>query len=246
MSGVAGGGAPDRGAALGLATLFDRAAQDYDAERPMLVPCFEAFYGAGVAAVGALPPGARVLDLGAGTGLFSALVAAARPGLAITLMDLSAEMLGKAVERFAAMGLGVPEVVVGDYAEALPEGPFDAVISAVSIHHLETALKARVLGMVAGRLARGGVFVNAEQVLGDTPAVEARLDAEWEAAARGLGAADAVIAAARARMAHDRSETLVDNLALMAEAGLRDPQAVFEDGRFAVLTAAAPVQARPA
>jgi len=223
-----------------LASLFDRAAQAYDAERHMLVPCFEAFYGAGVEAVGPLAPGARLLDLGAGTGLFSALVAAANPGLSVTLVDIAGGMLGEAEKRFAAAGLPAPEVMVADYTETLPAGPFDAVISAVSIHHLETGRKGRVLRFVTERLAQGGVFVNAEQILGDTPAAEAALDAEWEAAARRLGASDAVLEAARARMAHDRSETLDGNLALLAGAGLRNPRVLFQEGRFAVLRAEGP------
>ncbi|MEL6768018.1 MAG: class I SAM-dependent methyltransferase [Pseudomonadota bacterium] len=224
-----------------LATLFDRAAQAYDAERHMLVPCFEGFYSAGVEAVGPLGPGARLMDLGAGTGLFSALVAAANPGISVTLVDIAAGMLAEAEKRFAAAALPAPEIVVADYAETLPAGPFDAIVSAVSIHHLETERKARLLRFVAERLAPGGVFVNAEQILGDTPEAEAALDAEWEAAARSLGASDAVIEAARARMVHDRSETMDGNLALLSAAGLTEPKVTFRDGRFAVFVAASPI-----
>jgi trans-aconitate methyltransferase len=40
-----------------------------------------------------------VLDLGAGTGLFSALIAYSFPGARITLLDVSDEMLARARER---------------------------------------------------------------------------------------------------------------------------------------------------
>ncbi|MEO1724027.1 MAG: class I SAM-dependent methyltransferase [Pseudomonadota bacterium] len=223
-----------------LAALFDRAAREYDAERHMLVPCFEAFYAAGLAAVGDLPPGSRLLDLGAGTGLFAALVAGARPGLDVTLMDIAAGMLVEAKARFAGAGLTAPRIVVGDYSERLPDGPFHAAISAISIHHLETERKARVFRLIARHLAPDGRFVHAEQVLGETPAEEARLDTAWEAAARSLGASDEVITSARERMAHDRSETLERNLEMLAEAGLRNARATFVEGRFAVLVADAP------
>ncbi|MEM6942717.1 MAG: class I SAM-dependent methyltransferase [Pseudomonadota bacterium] len=154
----------------GIGVLFDRAAQGYDAERPKLVPCFEEFYGAAVEAVGPLAPGARLLDLGAGTGLLAAMIAVSRPSLDVTLVDLSAEMLNRAPGRFAAAGLSQPQLVTGDYAVAMPEGPFEAIVSALSIHHLDDAGKAQVFAGVADRLSPGGGFVNAEQVLGETAA----------------------------------------------------------------------------
>ena len=51
---------------------FDAHAGEYDALRRRLVPPFDAFYGTAVAALEltAAPP-ARVLDLGAGTGLLA-------------------------------------------------------------------------------------------------------------------------------------------------------------------------------
>ncbi|MEO1459526.1 MAG: class I SAM-dependent methyltransferase, partial [Pseudomonadota bacterium] len=165
-----------------LATLFDRAAQAYDAERHMLVPCFEGFYSAGVEAVGPLGPGARLMDLGAGTGLFSALVAAANPGISVTLVDIAAGMLAEAEKRFAAAALPAPEIVVADYAETLPAGSFDAIVSAVSIHHLETVRKARLLRFVAERLAPGGVRVPIDAEV--PPELRARM-AELAASAPG-------------------------------------------------------------
>ncbi|MEM6676883.1 MAG: class I SAM-dependent methyltransferase [Pseudomonadota bacterium] len=221
-----------------LGRLFDWAAQDYDRERRALVPCFDAFYGAALDALASLPSEARILDLGAGTGLFSGLLAAARPGVSFTLVDLAPAMLEQAVGRFAALGASEPALVVADYAQEMPEGPFDAVISALSIHHV--ADKAGVLSRARRVLRPGAPFVNAEQIAGATAEEEASLDAAWEAAALQLGASTEVIAAARARMAHDRCVSLENNLALLAAAGFRDIHCPFRDGRFAVLAARAP------
>lgn len=227
-----------------LAALFDRAAMDYDAGRRALVPCFDAFYGAALGALDGLPQGARVLDLGAGTGLFAGLLAAGRPDLRFTLCDISPGMLEAARARFAALGVAA-ELVLADYAAAMPEGRFAAVISALSIHHLDDAGKRATLAAAHARLAPGGVFVNAEQVAGETPASEAALDRDWEARARALGATPATIAAARRRMEHDRCVTSAGNLGLMRAAGLNPVHEIFRDGRFAVFAGGVATAPRP-
>ncbi len=73
----------------------------------------------------ALPdPGARVLDVGAGTGALSLL--AAELGYRVTALDLSEGMLTVARRKAVERGLDL-EFVVGSGTEP-PEGPFDAVM----------------------------------------------------------------------------------------------------------------------
>ncbi|MEM6546112.1 MAG: class I SAM-dependent methyltransferase [Pseudomonadota bacterium] len=220
-----------------LAALFDRAAMTYDRERRMLLPDFDAFYGAALAPLVASKAGARVLDLGAGTGLLAGMLAAKRPDLQLTLTDVSPGMLDRARERFAALGGAEPVFAAGDYTEALPQGPFDAVMSALSIHHVADAEKQALFRRIRAALVPGGVFVNAEQVAGATAGEEARLDAEWEAAARRLGADDGMIGPARERMAHDQCATLDEQLAWLREAGFAAAECAWQEGRFAVLIA---------
>jgi cyclopropane fatty-acyl-phospholipid synthase-like methyltransferase len=43
---------------------------------------------------------------------------------------------------------------------------FDAIVSALAIHHLEDAEKRSLFARIHERLRPGGVFVNAEQVVG--------------------------------------------------------------------------------
>lgn len=223
---------------MSVAEAFDRAAQGYDAERPLLVPCFDAFYGAALGALEGLPQGGRVVDLGAGTGLFAGMLAAGRPDLRFTLVDIAAGMLDHAPARFEAMGLAAPEIIVADYGQSTPMGPWDAVISALSIHHLEDVAKRSLFAAIHASLAPGGRFVNAEQVAGADEAEEARFDRDWEDGCREKGADDDMIARARRRMRHDRCTPLAAQVAWLRAAGFADVSVPFAEGRFAVIVAA--------
>ncbi|MEM8791844.1 MAG: class I SAM-dependent methyltransferase [Pseudomonadota bacterium] len=221
---------------MNIGALFDRAAESYDEGRRLLVPGFDAFYGAAIEAVGRLEPGARVLDIGAGTGLFSALLSAHFPETEFVLTDIAPEMLAKAQARFTSMGVAVPEIMVKDTAEGLPEGPFDVVISALSIHHLDDAEKQVTYARVHDALHPGGVFVNAEQVAGLTDAETATLKQDWHREVRDLGATEQMIAAAVDRMRHDKCAPLEAQLGWLAKAGFTEVRAPWQRGMFAVFS----------
>ncbi|MGZ4278415.1 MAG: class I SAM-dependent methyltransferase [Solirubrobacteraceae bacterium] len=216
---------------------FEAHAEGYDAERRRLLPCFDAFYAAAVEAVGlsGRPPG-RVLDLGAGTGLLAGFVAQAFPAARLTLLDGAGAMLAQARERLGERA----SYVVGDLADPLPEGPWDAIVSALAIHHLDDPGKRDLFARVRAALAPGGVFVNAEQVAGETPWLDAVHVERHERAARALGTTEAEWAAAAGRMSHDVCATVEDQLVWLRDAGFADAGCFWRDGRFAVLVARAP------
>lgn len=217
---------------------FDAHAAEYDALRRRLVPCFDAFYGAAVDLVAGLPP-RDVLDLGAGTGLLSGLIAQACPEARLHLLDGGAKMLEQAQ---AALGDRIAALHVADLADPLPGGPYCAIVSALAIHHLDDAGKEQLTQRAFAALRPGGIFVNAEQVAGPTPALDARYRAQHERQARALGATDAEWAAAVERMRHDRCSPVDVQLRWLQEAGFTDVDCVFRDGRFAVLTGRRPPQ----
>jgi tRNA (cmo5U34)-methyltransferase len=53
--------------------------------------------------------------------------------------------------------------------DALPDGPFDLVYSALAIHHLNGAGKRDLFGRVAAALRPSGVFVLADVVVPENP-----------------------------------------------------------------------------
>ena len=114
------------------------------------------------------------------------------------------------------------------------------MVSALSIHHLDDAAKRRLFGSVRSVLAPGGLFVNADQVLAPTPELEARAHARWRAQAAALGSDEAELAAAEARMTHDRCATLEAQLGWLREAGFVEVDCAFKAWRFAVYSGRRP------
>ncbi len=212
--------------------MFNAEAAGYSRRR--LVPCFDPFYAAAVRALELAAPGPlrAVLDLGTGTGALAAMVAAAHPAARLTLLDGAPAMVEQAA---AALGPRAAAALVQDFAEALPAGPFDAIVSSLAIHHLDDAGKASLYARAHDALRPGGALVNAEQVLGATPALDALLRCWHEREARALGASDAEWAAAVERMRHDRCATAEAQLEMLRAAGFEDVAVHFADGRFAVL-----------
>jgi tRNA (cmo5U34)-methyltransferase len=134
----------------------------------------------------------RVLELGTGSGVTSRRVLARHPHAQLTGVDSSEHML-------AAADLPGADLRLQDLREALPEGPFDLVFSALAVHHLEGPEKADLIARVAAALAPGGRFVLADVVVPDDPAdVVTPLDPGF-----------------------DLPETVPDLLRWMGDAGLR-------------------------
>ncbi len=222
---------------LGVGALFDAAAPDYDGERRMLVPGFDDFYGA---AVGSIPfdgdEPLRVLDLGAGTGILSAMIAGRFPNSRVTLVDISVEMLRVARRRFAKEP-GRFEFRVMDHArKPLPGRPraYDLVVSALSIHHLTHGDKRELFEKVHGALSNGGWFVNADQVLGPTPEAEEEYQVDWLRRVREAGIGEEELSAALTRMKADKNTTLEAQMEWLREAGFGSVECSYENGRFAV------------
>jgi tRNA (cmo5U34)-methyltransferase len=214
-------------------SVFAEHAHEYHEQRRRIVPCFDAFYGTAVELLGLRGgPVERVLDLGAGTGLMSRAVLSRYPDAEVVLVDGAGEMIARAREQLADAGA---TFVVADLREPLPAGPFDAVVSALAIHHLEHPDNRSLLRRVEAALRPGGVYVNAEHVAGRTPWLESAYRRLWRAACLEAGAAEDEIAAAEGRMKMDRSTDVATQLGWMEEAGLEDCDCFFKQLHFAVL-----------
>src|ERR1700722_4452097 len=90
----------------------------YDRPRRKLVPCFDDFYRTAIELI-PFKPDARfeVLDLAAGTGILSGMIAEAFPKARLTLFDVTPEMLLIARARLKPLGKRVRFVSAADLAE---------------------------------------------------------------------------------------------------------------------------------
>lgn len=213
--------------------LFDAGAMAYDATRRKVIYCFDDFYGTLLELVPFTPEDRfSFLDLGAGTGLVSALIVERFPNAQAHLIDISEKMMEKARERFAIR----TDVcfTIADYdRESLP-GRYPLVVSAMSIHHLSDAGKQRLMQKIFDVLTPGGVFIHAELALGPTKTVEMLYQQRWKHHLESTDIGKDELAAIFERMASDRPATLADQLSWLQEAGFVDVDCFFKHYNFAV------------
>ena len=175
-----------------------------------------------------------VLDLGAGTGLLSLLLAAAVPGVRLTLVDGAPAMLARATDQLDARS--VPHRTVrADLADELPAGPVRRGGQRAGDPPPGRRRQARALP--AGRRRAGARRGVRQRRAGRRPDPGA-----GPALRRGVAGSGSPSwarpptrsPASQERMRHDRPATVADQCRWLAEAGLVDVDCYFKEWRFAV------------
>jgi tRNA (cmo5U34)-methyltransferase len=113
-----------------------------------------------VAAATAQVRAARILDLGAGTGETARRVLALHPEAVLVAVDESPRMLERIEDERV-------EQRVARLQDTLPDEPFDLVVSALAVHHLEAVEKRDLFARVRDALRPGGRFVLGDVVVAD-------------------------------------------------------------------------------
>jgi tRNA (cmo5U34)-methyltransferase len=155
-----------------------------------------------------------MLELGTGTGETARRLLARNPAARLLGLDASHEMLESAKAMLPADRV---ELRVARLEEPLPEGSFEVVFSALTVHHLDGPGKADLFRRVASVLAPSGRFVLGDVVVPrDSADVVTPIDADY-----------------------DKPSTVPDQLGWLAAAGLR-ARLVWAHRDLAVLIGEAP------
>ena len=158
---------------------FNLIAKEYDANRKKFIPCFDEFYEYTTKFIASnIETPKQILDLGAGTGLLSYFWFQHFPESEYVLVDIADDMLNIARQRFS--GLENVSYEVLDYSKEFPNGKFDIIASALSIHHLMHENKKELFSRIYNRLSDDGIFVNYDQFCADSSEINTWFDSYWE------------------------------------------------------------------
>jgi tRNA (cmo5U34)-methyltransferase len=109
----------------------------------------------------------QILELGAGHGLLTRLVLERFPRSHVLALDLNPAMIEEGQRRLAPFG---ERMQYRQWDLAQPgwpggsDGPFDAAISSLALHHLERQRKSQLAEQLFARLRPSGLFLNLDYV----------------------------------------------------------------------------------
>jgi tRNA (cmo5U34)-methyltransferase len=125
----------------------------------------------------------RLLELGVGTGTLTQLILREFPHCRVHGIDLSRRMIARARDKLRPFRDRV-ELLTGDLG-AFPTGEYDAVLSALAIHHLPDREKWALFRRIYRSLPSGGYFGDADDHLPE----DATFDTRYAQIASDLAAA---------------------------------------------------------
>ena len=146
---------------------FEEEAEEFDELIRTLIPFYEDMINSLVLS---LPfhrkEEIKILDLGCGTGTISQEVKKRFPNASITCVDLAENMIKMAKTKLSIY----PDVefVRADFRDLNFKGEYNAVISSLALHHLQPEEQKSFYCRVKEFLKEGGVFYNADNILGST------------------------------------------------------------------------------
>ena len=214
---------------------FEEEAQEYDGIILNLIPHYPQMLEALVSAIpfDASEP-IRVIDLGCGTGTISQRVLAVFPNAHVTCLDLAENMVEMAKVKLA--GHPHARYLVGDFNAFAFDAQYDVAVSSLALHHLVTdADKRAFYRQIYDALAPGGVFYNADVVLGSSDALQAMYMRKWQGFMRQNVSCDEMENTWLPKYYdEDRPARLIDHLAWLTGVGFIDVDVVWKYYNYAV------------
>ena len=207
--------APDR-----VRRHFDDEAFEYDEMIPKIIP---KYHDQNDTIIRLLPfdrsIALKALDLGCGTGILSYLLLCRFPGAQVTAFDMAENMLAVCAVNLSAYEDRLT-LMKGNFAQEDFGSGYDIIVSGLSTHHLVDKEKHRLYKRIYDALNHGGIFINREVVLGDSPSLTDRYNCFWREFIRCSGQDDEVWY--NKHLDEDFPATVQDQLCWLKEAGFID------------------------
>jgi tRNA (cmo5U34)-methyltransferase len=158
---------------------FEEEAREFDRLIVKLIPDYQHMVEALVLAIpfaGSAP--VKVIDLGCGTGTVAKQVLETFPNAEVTCLDLAENMIATAKTKLVKYSN--IRYVIGDFKAPKLDDNYDVAVSSLALHHLTTDDdKRQFYREIYGSLRPGGVFCNADLVLGSSDFLQAIYMQQW-------------------------------------------------------------------
>jgi tRNA (cmo5U34)-methyltransferase len=218
-----------------ITALFDKQASSYDQQWSRMAPINQALHLLTSTVLSELPPNAKILCVGAGTGAEILSLAQTFPEWHFTAVEPSTPMLDVFRRRAEEHGISSRCMFHAGYLDTLPStGSFDAATAfLVSQFILERHARAMFFQSIAERLCPAGVLVSSD-LAGDLAATDSQalLDV-WFRVMTGSGALPSPEAIERMREAYRRDVAVLppgDVRDIIALGGFASPVLFFQAG----------------
>jgi tRNA (cmo5U34)-methyltransferase len=214
---------------------FEEEAREFDRIIVTLIPDYPRMVEALVVAIpfeSSAP--IRVIDLGCGTGTVAERVLRSFPNAQVTCLDLAENMI--AMARAKLGNHSDVHYVARDFNNFRIDGNYDVVVSSLALHHLVTNDdKRQFYRRIYGSLRSGGVFYNADLVLGSSDFLQAAYMQQWRIfMGRNVSREEIEGKWIPKYEAEDHPAKLTDQLAWLAEIGFADVDVIWKHYNFAV------------
>nr|WP_228050133.1 class I SAM-dependent methyltransferase [Tychonema sp. LEGE 06208] len=199
---------------------FEQRAFDYDSLIPRLIP----HYREQQDLILQLIPfetnaNIQVLDLGAGTGILSALIMQAFPQAKVLAFDMAENMLKICQTNLSAFGKRLT-LQQGNFAEDDFGSGYDLVVSGLAIHHLDSAGKQQLFHQLFQSMNPEGILLIRDIVTGATPKLTEQYEKLWRQYMKASGEDDA--AWFQNYLKEDIPSSVEEQTKWLAEAGFAD------------------------